>query len=88
MRGGIVLRMSEIIKFATAHTRVTETAMTTAGFSCAVTANAEHTPKVCVSIGFSLFNGPKYDFMLVTSCWLLRVGYFVLVTSCWLLCVD
>ena len=63
IRGGIVLRISEIIKFEQAQTTVTERAMTTAGLSCAVTASAEQTPSVCTRMGLSLLRGPRYFFM-------------------------
>ena len=63
MRGGIVLRISEMMKLEQAHTTVTERAMTTAGFICAVTANAEQTPNVCTKIGLSLLRGPRYFFI-------------------------
>ena len=56
-------RINEMMKFAQAQTIVTERAITTAGFSCAVTANAEHTPRICTSIGLSLLKGPKYFFI-------------------------
>jgi hypothetical protein len=57
IRGGIVLRNSDIIRFDKATTTVTDSAITTAGFSCAVTARHEQLPRTCTVIGFSLLNG-------------------------------
>ena len=51
MRGGIVLRKSEIIRLAKAVTTVTEMAMTKAGCNFTVTANAEQMPNTCTVMG-------------------------------------
>jgi hypothetical protein len=63
IRGGIDLRRSEIITFPIAVTKTTERAMTTEGSSLAVTASAEQTPKTCMVIGFSRFNGALSNFL-------------------------
>jgi hypothetical protein len=65
IRGGIVLRSSDIIKLPKAATAVTEMAITTAGLSCAVTASAEQTPKTCTKMGLSLLSGPKYFLIFI-----------------------
>ncbi len=57
MRGGMVLRMSEMMRLESITTTVTEMAITTAGFSCAVTARQEHTPSTCTRMGLFLLNG-------------------------------
>ena len=64
MRGGIVFLINEIIKFPAPHTAITERLMMTAGFSCAVTAKAEQTPKICTKMGLFLLNGPRNCFIL------------------------
>ena len=61
----MVFRNSEIIKFANATTTVTDSAITTAGFSCAVTARQEHTPSTCTVMGFCLLNGSVINFQFL-----------------------
>ena len=51
MRGGMVLRSSEMTRLEKATTTVTEMAITKAGFICAVTANAEQMPSTCTVMG-------------------------------------
>ena len=56
---GMVLRSSEIMTLAKATTAVTDTAMTRAGSSFAVTARAEQIPNICTITGLFLESGPK-----------------------------
>lgn len=67
------MRRHEITKFANAVTTVTESAMTIAGFSFAVTANAEQIPKMSTVIGLDLRNGP------VISCKFLLIAFQYMV---------
>jgi uncharacterized membrane protein YozB (DUF420 family) len=59
---GIVFLKAEIIKFEKAVTIVTDRAITIAGLSLTVTANAEHIPKICTVTGLYKFSGPVNNF--------------------------
>ena len=56
---GIVFRSNEMMTLANATTAVTDTAITRAGSSLAVTANAEQIPNICTITGLFLERGPK-----------------------------
>ena len=62
---GIPLRSNEITKFDKAVTTVTDSAITIAGLSFAVTANAEQMPKISTVIGFALRKGAVISFKLL-----------------------
>lgn len=62
---GIPLRNNEITRFDKAVTTVTESAITMAGLSFAVTANAEQMPKISTVIGFALRKGAVISFKLL-----------------------
>ena len=64
---GIPLRSSEMTRFDNAVTTVTESAITIAGFSLAVTAKAEQIPKISTVTGFALRKGAviKFKFLLM-----------------------
>ena len=59
IRIGIVLRISEIITLDIATMIVTAIPITNAGFSCTVTASAEHIPNTCTTTGLFKFKGPS-----------------------------
>ena len=58
IRDGTPLRNNDITRLAKAVTTVTDNAMTIAGFSCTVTANAEQIPRICTMTGLFAENGP------------------------------
>lgn len=64
---GIPLRSNEMTRFDNAVTTVTESAITIAGFSLAVTAKAEQIPKISTVTGFALRKGAviKFKFLLM-----------------------
>jgi hypothetical protein len=57
IREGMVFLNKETITFDKTTTTITDKDITTAGFNCVVTANAEQIPKTCTAIGFSLLKG-------------------------------
>ena len=63
----------ELMTLANATTAVTDTAITRAGSSLAVTANAEQIPNICTITGLFLERGPKrislffFDNMVIYS---------------------
>jgi hypothetical protein len=68
------------MRFANAVTTVTDIAITNAGLSCAVTANAEQIPRICMVTGLSLSSGPVSSFMFFAenndSFWLMAIFSF------------
>ena len=59
IRVGIVFLSSERITLENAVTAVTERAITMAGSIFAVTARAEHIPRICTRTGLFLLKGPS-----------------------------
>ena len=62
---GIPLRSNEITRFDKAVTTVTESAITMAGLSFAVTAKAEQMPKINTVTGFALRKGAVISLKLL-----------------------
>ncbi len=58
IRLGSPLRRSDMTRLEKAVTTVTDTAITNAGFSFAVTASEEQIPSICTMTGLFRFNGP------------------------------
>ena len=73
---GIPLRNNEITRFDKDVTTVTDSAITMAGFSFAVTANEEQMPKISTVIGLALRKGAviRFKFLLMTfNIWLVNL---------------
>ena len=83
IRGGIVLRINEMMRFERATTTVTDNAITTAGFSCAVTAKQEQIPNTCTVTGLFLFHGIviNFQFLLLMAVGCLQPGFRVKVAK-------
>ena len=64
---GIPLRSNEITRLDKAVTTVTDSAITIAGLSLAVTANEEQMPRISTVIGLALRKGAviKFKFLLI-----------------------
>ncbi len=67
MRGGMVFLSKEITTLPMAVTKVTDSAITKAGSSFAVTASAEQMPSTCMVMGFSRFRGEVKSFLFLVE---------------------